>query len=158
MILELYTDGSLIRKNGKQYVGYGIFFPNKEYQNVSNSLDVYDIHFAEMYAIKHALKIIKNDILKYQMINIYTDSYHSIKKIKKWFNFYQHNLIDEIKTKKGRDIKNKILLLEIYDIISNNIKKINLIHIKSHKRDKNEYHNNNSIADKLAKKGAKLKC
>ncbi len=30
--LEIYTDGSLIKKNNKTYCGYGIYFQNNEYK------------------------------------------------------------------------------------------------------------------------------
>jgi hypothetical protein len=31
-IIDIYTDGSLIRNKNKVLCGYGIYFPNKEYK------------------------------------------------------------------------------------------------------------------------------
>ncbi len=153
MILEIFTDGSLIKKNGTINTGYGIYFPNSEYNNVSNKLDVHDIHYAEIYAIKHTLNIIHKDIDIYTSVNIYTDSHHCIKKINKWYNHYLNNDIDSIITKKGRDIKNKSILLDIYNIMGKNKDKYNFIHIKSHSGNIDQYSLNNRKADKLARLG-----
>lgn len=156
MILNIYTDGSLIKKDNNVYCGFGIYYPNNEYINISGKLHTIDIHYAEIYAIYYSLSTIQKDLEKYQLINIYTDSQHCIKKINKWYNTYKNNEINKIKTKKGKDVKNKVLLLEIYKIIGNIMNKVKFIHVKSHSGKKDELSINNRVVDKLARIGSKL--
>ena len=154
--LDIYTDGSLIKKNEQIKTGYGIYFPNKEYNNISGKLLVNDIHYAEMFAIKQAMKIMSKDIDKYDKISFYTDSYHCIKKINKWYDCYKNNKIEDMITKKNKDIKNKEMLLEIFKLIKNKVDKFNFIHIKSHSGKKDDYCMNNRIVDKLARLGTTI--
>lgn len=65
MDIDIFTDGSLIRKKGKIYCGYGIYFPNGENNNISKKFDkgLITNNRAELYAIYKSLKICKK-ILK----------------------------------------------------------------------------------------------
>lgn len=156
MQLIIFTDGSLRRKLNNTLVGYGIYFPNSEYNNISGKVGVTDIHYAEIYAINYALHMIKNDINKYDKIKFFTDSHHCINKIDKWYNHYINGNSDKMHTKKGNDIKNKNILIEIFNIISINRNKFDFVHVKSHTGQSDFNSFNNKIVDKLAKYATKI--
>jgi hypothetical protein len=52
-IIEVYTDGSLVKKKDNVYCGYGIYFPNNEYKSISRKFTHEPItnNRAELYAI-----------------------------------------------------------------------------------------------------------
>ncbi len=75
MIVNVYTDGACSK--GKNIrAGYGIYFPNKEFDNISRPFTHEPLtnQRAELYAIYKAIKIITMKNNKYD-INIYTDSH-----------------------------------------------------------------------------------
>lgn len=155
-LLEIYTDGSLRRKNNIKRASSAIYFPNREFNNISEEIDMCDIHYAELYAIKRALSIIINSVPKYNKITFYTDSNHCINKINKWYSIYKNNEIDKMKTKRGNDIKNKNLLLEVYNLIGDNMDKFEFEFVKAHTNGKNQKTLNNKLVDKLAKSKTKI--
>ena len=149
MMIEIYTDGSFKKKNGKILCGYGIYFPNEEYKSISRKFTHEPItnNRAELYAILKSILIgnIINEKTKINGINIYSDSEYSVKTINVWYKSW-------IKNKK--DYLNKDIIDEIMKMIKNSNFKINVIHINSH-TGKNDIHSiNNDIVDKLAKDGA----
>lgn len=156
-ILEIYTDGSLRKRNNITKAAFSIYFPNQEYDHLCEEVIEFDIHYTELIAIKRALKIIINDINIYDKIIFYTDSNHCIRKIKKWYSFYKNDKVEEIKTKKGKEIKNKKILMEIYEIINDNMDKFQFEFVKAHTNQKDEKSINNKIVDKLAKSKTKIK-
>lgn len=149
--IEIYTDGSLIKKNNKTYCGYGIYFPNKEYQKISRKFTHTPItnNRAELYAIYKALKITKKiyNTQKFNSVNIYSDSEYSVKT----FNVWYPNWI-----KNGKDYSNKDIIDNIVNMIKELPYKINFIHIRAHTNNNDEKSINNNIVDKLAKEGALL--
>ena len=80
-------------------------------------------------------------ILKY----IYTDSEYSINCITKWVPGWLRN---NWKTRNNKPVKNKDLLLKLYNL--NNKMNIKYIHVKGHSGNYG-----NSQADKLAVEGSK---
>ena len=54
MNIDIFTDGSLTRKKGKIYCGYGVYFPNGENNNISKKFDkgLITNNRAELYAIQ----------------------------------------------------------------------------------------------------------
>ena len=88
MNIIVFTDGACTC-NGKTQAtrgGYGIYFPNKEMQDISREFTHKPItnQRAELYAIYKTLKITKN--LSYKSLTIYTDSEYSINCITKWLS------------------------------------------------------------------------
>jgi ribonuclease HI len=148
MNIDIFTDGSLIRKKGKIYCGYGIYFPNCENNNISEKFDkgLITNNRAELYAIYKSLKICKK-ILKekeIEKINIYSDSEYSVKTLTIWYKNWIKN---------GKDYKNKDIIDKIIKLI-NKLNNVNFIHIKAHTGENDYYSLSNNQADELAKGGA----
>ena len=153
--LEVYTDGSLVKKDGKIYCGYGIYFPNHEYKSISRKFTHEPItnNRAELYAILKVIVLaniinldrIKNNQTKIQQVNIYSDSEYSVKTFNIWLPKWK-------KTKKA--YLNPDIINEIDTQIQLAPFKIKFTHIRAH-TGKNDFHSiSNDIVDKLAKKGA----
>jgi ribonuclease HI len=93
-VLEIYTDGSLVKKDGNIYCGYGIYFPNHEYKPISRKFTHEPItnNRAELYAILKSvvlsniinLERIKNNQEQIKLVNIYSDSEYSVKTLNEW--------------------------------------------------------------------------
>ena len=147
--VEIYTDGSLSKKNKKVYCGYGIYFPNGECQDISRKFIHTPItnNRAELYAIYKALKItIKiNEKNKIKTVNIYSDSEYSVKTLTIWYKKWIIN---------GKDYSNKDIIDNIMDLIIKLPYNINFIHIRAHTNNKDEKSINNDIVDRLAKDGS----
>ncbi len=88
----VYTDGSCI-KGKKTLCGYGIYFPNKELNNVSRPFKYTPLtnQRSELYAIYKALKLITTYIKDFKTIYIYSDSDYSIKSLTIWINNWKKN-------------------------------------------------------------------
>lgn len=152
----VFTDGSCIG-NGKTYAtgGYGIHYPNKEYNDVSEPLLGKPVtnQRAELMAIYKALKTILEDKKnKYDQIIIYTDSEYSIKSLTKWSaNWIKRGW----KNSKKQDVKNKDILEPLINLYNNNKLKIILKHIRSHTGKTDSISLGNEEADKLAVEGGR---
>jgi ribonuclease HI len=154
--INVYTDGSLIRKGKEIFCGYGIYFPNGEYKSISRPFIHTPItnNRAELYAILKTINLCniinKNRILNKEIeiktVNIYSDSEYSIKTFNEWLPKWKKN---------KKPYLNSDIIDEIDDFIQYSPFKINFIHIYAH-TNKNDAHSiANSKADELAKNGAK---
>jgi ribonuclease HI len=93
-IIEVYTDGSLVRKGKDVYCGYGIFFPNGEYKQISRKFTHEPItnNRAELYAILKTIiicniiniKRMQKNEQSVNIVNIYSDSEYSVKTFNEW--------------------------------------------------------------------------
>lgn len=150
MNISIYTDGSYKKKGKTILCGYGIYFPNKEYKNISRKFSHEPItnNRAELYAILKSI-IIANIINKTKRVNsisIYSDSEYSVKTINIWFKKW---LLE------GRtDYLNKDIIDEIMENKRLSPFVINIIHVNSHTGKQDVHSINNDHADKLAKEGA----
>jgi ribonuclease HI len=148
MDIDIFTDGSLIRKKGDIYCGYGIYFPNGENDNISKKFDkgLITNNRAELYAIYKSLKICKKKLKEKEIkkINIYSDSEYSVKTLTIWYKNWIKN---------GKDYKNKDIIDKIIKLI-NKLNNVNFIHIKAHTGENDYYSLSNNQADELAKGGA----
>lgn len=148
MEIDIFTDGSLIRKKNDVYCGYGIYFPNGENDNISEKFDkgLITNNRAELYAIYKSLKICKKILKEKEIkkINIYSDSEYSIKTLTIWYKNWIKN---------GKDYKNKDIIDKIIKLI-NKLNNVNFIHIKAHTGENDYYSLSNNQADELAKGGA----
>lgn len=151
-IIEVYTDGSLIKKDGKVYCGYGIYFPNNEYKSISRKFTHEPItnNRAELYAILKVLilcniinlKRIKKSDPEITQVNIYSDSEYSVKTFNEWLPKWK-------KTKKI--YLNADIIDEIDELLQNVSYKVKFNHVRSH-TGKNDFHSIcNNKADELAK-------
>lgn len=152
----VYTDGSYKKKNGIEYCGYGIHFPNAEHIDVSKPLlfgKNKTNQRAELYAIYKALRLITKKFI-FDKIHLYTDSMYSINSLTKWI----------IKWKKNNWKKSDKTLILNYDIIkkiddkilSRFGNKIKFYHVKSHTNKQDKHSIGNRVADELANLGAML--
>lgn len=153
--LEIYTDGSLVKKDKQIYCGYGIYFLNNEYKQISRKFTHEPItnNRAELYAILKSivisniinLKRIKNNQEQIKLINIYSDSEYSVKTFNEWLP-------------KWKKAKKKYKNSDIINTIENHIElapfKVILKHIHAHTNKTDIHSISNDIVDNLAKKGA----
>jgi len=154
-IINVYTDGSLIRKNKNIYCGYGIYFSGGEYKSISRKFTHEPItnNRAELYSILKAI-ILTNKIDNKRMLEnktrikkliIYSDSEYCVKTYNIWLANWLKN---------GKEYLNKDIIDLTLEHIKNAKFKIEFIHIRSH-TGKNDAHSlANAIVDELAKKGA----
>jgi len=144
--LLIYTDGSCIN-NGKQNAkaGIGIYCKEADLYISKRITGKQTNQRAELSAILIALENITISV--YDKITIYTDSMYSINCLTQWIkNWIKNNWLDKHK----KPIKNKDLILSIYNIICLN-PRIYLLHIEAHTNKKDIHSIGNSIADKLAR-------
>jgi ribonuclease HI len=152
-IIDVYTDGSLIKKAKEIFCGYGIYFPNGEYKSISRKFTHEPItnNRAELYAILKTIiicNIINKERVKknkIKIVNIYSDSEYSVKTFNIWLPNWK-------KTKKV--YLNPDIINEIDDHILNSPFIINFIHVRAHTGKTDKHSLANSIVDELAKKGA----
>lgn len=120
--IEIYTDGTCLN-NGKEnsIATIGIYFPNKEYENISKKLkDLKLLGFddrahtnntGELFAILEALNIVKNEN---KFIKIYSDSLYSINTITKVWNRNKNlDILYEIDNLNNNYVKNNGTLFTI---------------------------------------------
>lgn len=153
--LEIYTDGSLIRKGDKIYCGYGIYFPNEEYKPISRKFTHEPItnNRAELYAILKSLVIaniinlerIKNNQTEIKKVNIYSDSEYSVKTFNIWLPNWKKN---------KKEYKNPDIINEIEKLMEIATYKIVFTHIRAHTGKTDTHSISNDVVDKLAKNGA----
>ena len=72
--INVYTDGSCVTKNNVSISGYGIFFPEQEFKNISKKIKKgkQTNQRAELHAIFVAIRICRKYNVK--KITIYSDS------------------------------------------------------------------------------------
>lgn len=153
--LEIYTDGSYIKKGSNIYCGYGIYFPNNEYKSISRKFTHEPItnNRAELYAILKSIIIsniinlerIKNYQEEIKLVNIYSDSEYSVKTFNVWLPGWK---------KSSKEYKNPDIINEIEEHINIAPFKIVLTHIRAHTGKTDIHSISNDIVDGLAKKGA----
>ena len=153
--INIYTDGSLMRKKDNVYCGYGVYFPNNEYKPISRKFTHEPItnNRAELYAILKAI-VLSNIINKRRTdaeepnithINIYSDSEYAVKTFNIWLPKWK---------KTNREYLNADIINEIEKHIEKSPFTVSLIHIKSHTGKDDIHSKANAIVDGLAKKGA----
>ena len=145
--INIYTDGSLIKKNSNIFAGYGIYIPKLEFKHFAPLQGKKTNNRAELQAILYAINIFKDN--KDAVLNIYTDSKYSILIFTSTGEKYKKN---NYKDSFGEDVKNKDLVKKAVNI--KNKYKINFINIKPHTGLSDVHSMGNKIADELAVKGA----
>lgn len=147
--LEIYTDGSYFKRGKTVYCGYGIYFPNGEYKNISRRFTHEPItnNRAEIYAILKSIIIanIINKTRKVRKLTIYSDSEYSIKTFTIWYKKWQEN---------KKDYLNKDLIDEVMIRMKNSPFEVYFKHVRSHTNNTDKQSIHNDSADKLAKEGA----
>ena len=142
--IDVYTDGSHIKRNGYEGCGYGIYIPKLNLEQGKVLYGDKTNNRAELSAIIDSINLL--DQKGYKSITIYTDSSYSI--------LIFGDTGDKYEKKAFKNVKNKDLV-----IIAQEIKKKQLRlcfrHVKAHTGDiENSIFFGNDIADKMANKYA----
>ena len=151
-----FTDGSCHISKHSTYAGYGIFFVNGEFEDVAEPFLIKKIsnNRAELYAIYICIKIITDSGMKFDTIQIYTDSIYSLKSVIIWVESWIKN---GWKTANKKIVKNKDIIYPIYKLLQKHKDKIKFFHVKAHTKNTGYLSINNARADILANQGAQ-KC
>lgn len=154
-IIDVFTDGSLVRKGKDVYCGYGIYFPNGEYKPISRKFTHEPItnNRAELYAILKSIilcNIINSERIRLnqtpvKIVNIYSDSEYSVKTFNEWLPNW---------IKKKKEYMNPDIINQIVDHLANAPFKVNFFHVRAHTGKDDPKSIANRIVDELAKKGA----
>ena len=148
--ITVYTDGAC-SNNGKPdaRAGYGIWFGKNDPRNCSESFNgLQTNNRAELLAIVKALTILRNNIEKGDIINIFSDSSYAIRccttygakcEKKNWTN----------PNSKNKPIPNVEIVKTAYDFCKN-FKNINFTHVKAHTGLTDKHSIGNENADRLA--------
>lgn len=150
--IEMYTDGSFIKNKDGVKCGYGVYFPNKEYETISKKFTHEPLtnQRAELYAIlKGLLQIYKSN--KYENIIVYTDSMYSINSMTIWIKQWKQN---GWKTAGNKPVLNQDIIMKLDKVLTMHKGEILFEHVKAHTSLKDKHSINNDIVDKLAKCGA----
>jgi ribonuclease HI len=152
MEILVFTDGSFIKNKKNEKCGYGIYFPNGELENIAEPFTLKPLtnQRAELFAIYKALELITTTLV-FKNIKIFTDSEYSINSLTVWIDSWKKN---GWKTANKKPVKNLDIILKTYDILKNNINKIQFYHVLSHTGNDDFLSISNDIVDNLAKKGA----
>src|SRR3989304_5987908 len=150
----IFTDGSCIKTKIKNYGGYGIFFPNKKFENFAATflLEPKTNQRAELYAIYQAVNTINDNLSDYN-VHIHTDSMYAINTLTVWINKWKNNMW---KTSNKKPVKNLDIIKPTYDIINNGNNNYSFYHVYAHTKAEDFNSQSNSVADKLATTGTKL--
>ena len=158
MIIDVFVDGSSIN-NGKRNckAGYGVFFPQAEYLNISLKINEKEVkvsnNVAEIIACIRAIEISNETFHDLEKLRIFSDSEYTINCVTKWCETWKKN--NWVKYDK-KPIKNLDLIKKLYNYYLEY--PIEFIHVRSHQTmpttDTKEYYDwyGNNAADLLAKK------
>ena len=157
--LNIYTDGSLIKKGKLKGCGYGVFIPNYHVKVSQKLKDNKTNNRAELSAIIWSLewlRLNKELIRNHSKINIYTDSRYSLLIVGGTGRKYLANGFMRRDPKKGLvPAPNKDLIKLVINLL-NEVRGVSFHHVYSH-TSKNDIHSQgNQIADKLAVSASKL--
>ena len=157
--IKIFTDGSYVKAT--HACGYGVLFPNKEYENISKPFTIEPLtnQRAELYAIYKGIKTVYKGVkLNDEKCNIiiYTDSEYSIKSLTVWIKNWKKN---NWKATTGKDVLNQDLIIKLDTMIEKFKAKygsIKFVHVRSHTGKRDWESINNDLVDVLAKKGGKM--
>lgn len=154
-IIKVFTDGAC-SNNGKKSAkaGIGIYFGKDDSRNISERISgKQSNNTAELKAIIKVYEILKDEIDKKQIINIYSDSIYAIRACGEYgLKMYNKNWKkNNKKTKKLEYIPNYELVKEGFNLFHNK-HYIKLIHVKAHTENTDELSLGNAEADRLANK------
>lgn len=141
----VYTDGAC-SNNGKKNAraGIGVYFGENDNRNISKKvIGKQSNNTAELTAIIEAIKLIEDDLLQNKIVEIKTDSTYAIK----CATTYGSKCAALFWVK---DIPNKELVRELYELVNGREKNIILSYIKAHSNLLDQHSIGNKNADLLA--------
>jgi ribonuclease HI len=151
-IINVYTDGSCMKKKNGIICGYGIHFPQKIYGDISEPF----IHGkrtnnrAELFAILIAIKIVTENFC-FNELRIHTDSEYSRKSFTIWIKKWKvNNWMSSAK----KPVENQDIIKQIDNYLTKYKGTINIIWVKGHSKGDDPHTKGNNVADELARNGA----
>lgn len=150
--VEMYTDGSFMKTKGGEKCGYGVYYPNKEFESISSPFTHSPLtnQRAELYAIlKGLLQIYRSN--KHLNVKVYSDSEYSIKSMTIWIKQWKKN---GWKTANNKPVSNQDIILKLDKLLEKHKGKIIFQHVRAHTQKSDQYSINNAIVDEMAKRGA----
>ena len=151
--IKVFTDGACSNNGGENAkAGIGIYFGKDDSRNVSERITGKQTNnTAELKAIIKVYEILKNEIDKKRIINIYSDSIYAIRACGEYgLKMYKKNWKKfNKKTKESKYIPNHELVKEAFGLFHNK-HHIKLIHVKAHTENTDELSLGNAEADRLA--------
>lgn len=151
----IFTDGSCIKKpNEKPKCGYGIHFPNKEFDDVSRPFKHGELtnQRAELHAIYKGIRTVTKN-MDFDKLDIYSDSEYSIKSLTVWIHNWKKN---NWKSASKNPVANQDIIHKIDEYLQKHNGKIFFHHVRSHTGKQDFYSLGNEKADKLATNGSYL--
>ena len=145
--VNIYTDGSLIRKHGGIYAGYGIYMPGKHFEISRRLTGKKTNNRAELMAIISAIKTFKDS--ENTLLCIYTDSAYSIGIFGSTGTNYRNKNYMKNSTTEVPNADLVKVAVELADIYM-----LKFTHINSHTSNTDEHSMGNDRADTLAVRGA----
>ncbi len=145
--VNIYTDGSLIRKHGGIYAGYGIYIPDKHFEISRRLSGKKTNNRAELMAIISAIKTFKDS--ENTMLCIYTDSAYSIGIFGTTGANYRNKNYMKNSTTEAPNADLVKVAVELADIYM-----LQFTHINSHTSNTDIHSIGNDRADTLAVRGA----
>jgi ribonuclease HI len=143
----IYTDGSLVRKDGLIYAGFGIYIPDQHFESSRRLTGKKTNNRAELTAIISAIQMYKED--ENIELCIYTDSQYSIGIFgSTGLKYQKQNYMKNTTT----EVPNADLVKIAIELSSKYILKF--IHVRSHTSEEDIHSKGNDRADTLAVRGA----
>jgi len=146
--VDVYTDGSFFKKNGKTCSGYGIYIPSKDIRKSIILQKPKTNNRAEMMAIIDSIKLFEsNNTVR---LNIYTDSKYCMLIFGGTGARYAKNNFRRSNGGRGNaaEVPNKDLIIEALKLVSKY--DLNFVHVYSHTSRTDRHSNGNRIVDQLA--------
>lgn len=141
-MVEIWVDGSSSFKNGRWYGGCGTILIYKDkIKEISKGYLDYTNNMCEIKAVILGLQSLKFSC----KVRVMSDSQYTLDCVGKWVYTWQKN---GWRTSKGEEVKNKDLIIQLYDLIKNH--EVDLVKVKAHVGILL-----NERADELAKKAMK---
>jgi ribonuclease HI len=155
--IKIFTDGSYVKAT--KACGYGVLFPNKEYENISKPFTIAPKtnQRAELYAIYKGIKTVYKNVKNEDKVNevtniiVYTDSEYSIKSLTIWIKTWKKN---NWKATTGKDVLNQDLIVKLDKLIEKFKAKygsIKFVHVRSHTGKKDYESINNDLVDEIGR-------
>lgn len=123
-MVEIWTDGSSIKYDGKWFGGSGVILQYKgTIKHLSETLPDYTNNMSEIYAMILGLESLKRRC----DVTIFTDSKYSLQCVTDWIPKWKRN---GWKTAGGSIVKNKELIVRLYDLCQQH--NVKFIKVKAH--------------------------
>lgn len=154
----VYTDGSFIKtKTGPGSGGIGVHFADKHYPDISENYSLWFDPYkfpptsnrCELLAIYRTISVCLAHNIPAE---IHTDSEYAINSIVYYGPRWNANGWYKLD---GKPVKNIDLILPMYLVCSRMDNNFVFKHVQAHQKNKNQHTIGNTIADALAKQGAK---